>query len=159
MTTTQVHPLASPIPPPVIRTIAWLGYGGLLPFVFLTIATAVDKTNVVFWSQALFSYGSVILTFVGALHWGFALAIPGIPDKQRDAVLIWSVVPALVAWVALMFDGVATGYVLILGFATHYWQDTRLHNDGFLPPWYLPLRFQITVVACLCMGLGTYWGR
>lgn len=105
-TTTEVPGLASPMPPPVIRTIAWLGYGGLLPFVLLTIATAVDKDDAVFWSQALFSYGSVILTFVGALHWGFALAIPGIPDKQRDAVLIWSVVPALVAWVALMFDGV-----------------------------------------------------
>jgi hypothetical protein len=151
--------VASPIPPPVVRTIGWLGYGGLIPFVLLTLATAVDPDHRVFWSQSLFSYGAVILTFVGALHWGFALAIPQIPEKQRDAVLIWSVVPTLVAWVALMFDGVATGYVLVAGFATHYWQDTRLHNDGFLPPWYLPLRFQITVVACVCMGLGTYWGR
>ncbi len=151
--------MSSPIPLPVIKTIAWLGYGGLLPFVLLAAATGLDKDDAFFWSQALFSYGAVILTFVGALHWGFALAIPGIPDKQRNAVLIWSVVPALVAWVALMFDGVATGYVLIIGVATHYWQDTRLHNDGFLPPWYLPLRFQITVVSCICMGLGTYWGR
>ena len=147
------------MPSPVVRTIALLGYGGLVPFVLLTIATALDRENAKFWSDALFSYGSVILTFVGALHWGFALAIAGIPDKQRDAVLIWSVVPALIAWVALLFDGVATGYVLILGFAIHYWQDTRLHNGGFLPPWYLPLRFQITIVACICMSLGTYWGR
>jgi len=145
--------VADPIPPTVVRTIAWLGYSGLLPFLLLAVATGVDKEHWVFWSQALYSYGAVILTFVGALHWGFAMAIPHIPVERRDAVLTWSVVPALVAWIALMFDGQVTGYVLTVGFVLHYWQDTRLNSEGYLPRWYLPLQLRLTAVACICIGL------
>jgi hypothetical protein len=147
--------LTQHIPSPVIRTISWLGYGGLLPFVLLAIASAFEKEGFEFWSQALFSYGAITLTFVGALHWGFALAIPEMPEDRRNAVLIWSVVPALVAWVALLLDGQATGCILIAGFFVHYWQDTRLHNAKFLPLWYLPMRFQLTTVACICLAAGT----
>jgi len=148
--------LASPIPPQVIRTIAWLGNGALLPFVLLAIASVVDKEQQDFWGQALYTYAAVTLAFVGALHWGFAMAIPDIPPTRRNAVLIWSVVPALVAWGALMLDGPEAGIVLVLGFVAHYWQDMRLHQEGYLPPWYLPLRLQLTAVACVCLGLTSY---
>ena len=53
-------------------SMAWLGYGGLLPFVGLAVLMAADAPRQALWSQALVAYGAVILGFVGALHWAFA---------------------------------------------------------------------------------------
>ena len=54
--------LARDLPPHV----AWLGYGGLLPFIALAILMAVDAPRAALWSDALVGYGAVILSFVGA---------------------------------------------------------------------------------------------
>jgi hypothetical protein len=37
------------------------------------------------WVPALLGYGAVILSFVGALHWGFAMTLPDMPLRQRHA--------------------------------------------------------------------------
>ena len=54
-------------PPP--RAVAWLGYGGLLPFVALAAASAAahfSGRNPQAWTAALLAYGAAILSFVGA---------------------------------------------------------------------------------------------
>ncbi|MDD2875189.1 MAG: DUF3429 domain-containing protein [Azoarcus sp.] len=53
------------------RTVAWLGYGGRLPFVLLTVLLGVGVDGADFFREALIGYGAVILSFVGALHWEF----------------------------------------------------------------------------------------
>ncbi len=40
---------------PVPRAVAWLGYGGLVPFVVLAVATLADRQRAPFWSDALFA--------------------------------------------------------------------------------------------------------
>jgi len=45
---------------------------------------------------------------------------------------------------------------LIFGFVAHYWQDRRLDAHAQLPAWYLPLRFRLTAVACLCLAAGSF---
>ena len=84
------------------RTANWLGYGGLIPFLVLTPASLFDAHHAWTWSDALFAYGAVILSFIGALHWGFAMVLPGLDASRRVRTLIWSVVPALIAWPALL---------------------------------------------------------
>ena len=79
----------------------WLGYGGLLPFVGLAVLMAIDAQRQELWSRALIAYGAVILSFVGALHWAFAMVLPGLSSTQRRNRWIWSTVPALLAWPAL----------------------------------------------------------
>jgi Protein of unknown function (DUF3429) len=66
--------LARDLPPHV----AWLGYGGLLPFIGLAVLIGVDAHHATLWSDALVGYGAVILSFVGALHWGFAMSMPAL---------------------------------------------------------------------------------
>lgn len=39
------------------------------------------------------AYGSVILSFVGALHCGFAMLMDRITARKRNAASVWSVVP------------------------------------------------------------------
>jgi len=146
------HALSNILP----RSVAWLGYGGLLPFLFLAPASLLDAHHGPLWSDALFAYGAIILSFVGALHWAFAMLLNELTEKQRTARFVWSVVPALLAWPALLLSPLLSGPLLICGFLTHYWQDRRLDSIAQLPAWYLPLRFRLTTVACLCLAAGSF---
>ena len=136
-------------------TVAWLGYGGLLPFVALALATVgadFRGWDASWWNAALLAYGASILSFVGALHWGFAMTLRTLSDSQRTVAFVWSVVPALLAWVALLAAPGIAVVLLVVGFLTHYVRDHRLASTADLPAWYLPMRLRLTVVACLCLA-------
>ena len=137
--------------------VAWLGYGGLIPFVALAGLAPVDPQHAAAWSRALAAYGAVILSFVGALHWGIAMSAAHLGAALRRRAFIWSVVPALMAWPAAMQAGPLTLLVLVAGFVLHLWQDRRLLVQAQLPGWYWPLRCRLTAVACLCLGLNAWW--
>ena len=96
---------------------AWgLGYGGLIPFVSLAVAVwllgGADRSRVLF---ALVAYGATILSFLGAIHWGLAM---------RDAfgpsvgLLLWGVVPSLLAWLAMLLAPALGLGLLIAGLWT-----------------------------------------
>src|SRR4051812_24318559 len=102
------------------RMVASLGYGGLLPVIALMAASFLDTPRSGAWQQGLLNYGAVILAFVGALHWGFAMGTLPMDGRARSVSFAWSVVPALLA----------------VGFAAHYVQDRRLARHAVLPLWY-----------------------
>ncbi len=138
--------------PPIVN---WLGYGGLLPFVALAVAVWVDSSRSSLWIDILLVYGSVILSFVGALHWGVAMCHSDMSAHQRTHCFVWSVVPALLAWVALLVKyALSPKYacvLLVAGFLIHFWQDRRLVKVVNMPVWYLPLRLRLTLVACVSL--------
>lgn len=137
------------------RIVAWLGYGGLVPFLLLATGSLVDHHHGALWNQALAAYGAIILSFVGALHWGLAMTLQQLSDLQRSAWYAWSVVPALVAWPAMLMSPRIAAPLLVAGFIAHYWQDRRLANQATLPGWYLPLRLRLSTVACVCLIAGS----
>lgn len=137
-------------------SVAWLGYGGLLPFLTLAAASAADVHHRLAWSEVLVAYGAVILSFVGALHWGFAMLGDGLSAAERRGCYLWSVVPALLAWPASWLGAPLACGLLIFGFVLHYLQDRRLVRLLDLPGWYLPLRRRLTAVACLALA-ATAW--
>ena len=132
--------------------VTWLGYGGLIPFVVLALANVFEPTYAITWTRALLGYGAVILSFVGALHWGFAMTHPQLQDRAHHALYLWSVVPSLLGWVALLMVPKAGATLLIAGLLAHYRQDLRLARVINLPGWYLPMRLRLTVLACLCLA-------
>lgn len=152
-------------------SVAWLGYGGLLPFLALAAGSFFSARYSALCQVALILYGAVILSFVGALHWAFAMALPGLSASKRSECFVWSVVPALLALPAATLMavtaqpcgvGVVNGAViaaglLITGFVANYVQDVRLARVATLPTWYLPLRFRLTAVACLCVAAAGDW--
>jgi tellurite resistance protein TehA-like permease len=144
---------------PLPSTVAWLGYGGLIPFVAAAAVAVVGGDYAGFCSYALFAYGAVILSFVGAVHWGFALTCTDLSDQQRNATWAWSVVPALLAWLALLVTPAAAGVILVAGFVAQYLQDRKLSRHHSLPAWYLPLRLRLTSVACACLAAGAFAAR
>ena len=139
--------LSSTLPP---RHVALLGYGGLLPFIALALLLPFSLEYRPLWSVALVTYGAVILSFVGALHWGFAMTVQDLSAEQRRDRFIW----ALVAWAATLLPVFGGCLLLIVGFVAHYWQDRQLFRVISLPDWYLPMRLRLTSVASLCLLLG-----
>ncbi|WP_338819061.1 DUF3429 domain-containing protein [Acidovorax temperans] len=159
MQSTHPTPSSSPALPTALPTsVAWLGYGGLLPFAALAgigwWAPGTPLWGTPLWGTALLAYGAVILSFVGALHWGFAMVLGGLSDRERTHRFVWSVVPSLLAWPAVLLPMAGGAALLIVGFAAHLAQDLRLASRAALPAWYLPLRWRLTVTACVCLALG-----
>ena len=78
------------------------------------------------------------------------MTLRGMSDSQRTAAFVWSILPALVAWLALLAAPVVAVVLLVAGFAIHYWRDVRLAAAAVadLPAWYLPMRLRLTCVAC-----------
>ncbi len=138
----------SRIPP---RLVALLGYGGLLPFLALAALAWLDPPRQARWSGALLEYGAVILAFVGALHWALAMQATTLAQARRAQAYAWSVVPALLGWVALQLVPAAAALLLVAGFGLHLWADRTLAVRMPLPAWYLPLRLRLTAVASLCL--------
>ena len=141
---------------------AWVyGLAGLIPF----IATAVIARGVrpEWFDLAVMvqvTYAAVILSFLGAVHWGTAMTGRGARGDPR-AASTWQrlglgVLPALVGWAAVLvflktvFTGVALG-ILIVGFAGAWLGDRAAVRTGHLPFWYLVLRGVLTLVAILAM--------
>lgn len=143
--------MPTPAPPhPLPPAVAWLGYGGLLPFLLLAAAPWLHAPWAAPALQAQLAYGAVILSFVGALHWGLAMWATALPDSARPARYAWSVLPALLAWVALLLPPLAGVLLLGAGFVLHYAQDLR-HARAAAPAWYLPLRLRLTGIATLSL--------
>jgi hypothetical protein len=128
----------------------WPGVAGLLPFLACALLPLVTGPQ---WhplaQQALVGYGALILTFVGAVHWGIALMAPGHPAAARGHA--WSVVPALWAWLALFPPFIPAIGLLAAGFIVQLAMDCRFAAALRLPAWYLALRLVLTAGVLLSL--------
>lgn len=124
----------------------YLGFSGLLPFLAPPLAMAVTELYFPELAYAQVAYGASILSFLGGARWGFALP-EGSPAKPDWMNLANSVVPSLLAWVALLFrDNITEAAVMVmmgLGISLHY--DLALLPT--YPSWFKALRAILTVVA------------
>ena len=130
--------------------IALLGYGGAIPFMALAGAHLLSlHTPFAAPGAMLVGYGAIILSFVGALHWGSHL---------RDEVIlpahyIWSIVPALIGWLALMAPLMMAALMLIVGLLLCWWVDRAQIKTGRWPAWMGRLRAHLTLLACLSLSM------
>ena len=140
----------------ILRPVRLLGYGGLIPFAAAAAAALLGPTP---WRgmalSALAAYGAVILSFLGAVHWGLALHAP-----PQEAPAAWprlglGVLPALVGWIGLLLPppfGLALLATGLLAVAATETVDARRQ---LLPPGYLPLRWMLSLGAAACLLSGT----
>jgi len=133
-----------------------LGLGGLIPFLAGAVGvwTLPDLTAAIAMTAQL-AYGAVILTFVGAVHWGYAMH----GDELRWGRMVWSVTPALVAWIALLLSPLMTASILFVSFVMAFLTDARAVRSGLFPAWYLGLRKALTlgVLVSLAATLARIW--
>jgi hypothetical protein len=142
-----MNPPPIPYLPPPSDTARLLGHLGLLPFgvgaLLVWVGLAPDLHA--FVTLALSVYAGVIISFLGGIHWGLAMRHSAPPAK----LFIWGVVPALVAWPAVVmppFAGLVVHGVMLL---VCYAVDRRLYPQQGVGAW-LTLRFRLSMVAALC---------
>lgn len=138
------------------RLAVLLGVAGLIPFIGcgLGAITAGDGRGAELY-QALMFYAALILSFLGGVHWGFALdaATPlpeAAPGAQRARLLL-GVLPSLVGWLGLLLTLVvppAVGLaVLIAGYIATTAVEAQGRRRGLVPPGYMVLRWVLSVVV------------
>jgi hypothetical protein len=139
---------AEPLPPGASA----LGYGGLVPFAAAVIGIVLlDGEMRALAARALLAYGAVILSFLGAVHWGLVLARPAADTARR---LLGGVLPALAGWVALLLSTRFGLALLVVAFGGFWLYEHRVLGAGFLPLSYLGLRRDLTLGACALLTLG-----
>ena len=135
---------------PLDKTILWLGYGGLVPFVGLALLMWVVPVRLqAVMALALVSYGAVIASFLGGVHWGTGFLMGEAAPRMQ---FVWGVVPSLLGWVAMLMPARAGLPVLALLLAACYAVDRMTYPAVGLGRW-LPMRLQLTVVAALSCSL------
>lgn len=124
----------------------YLGFSGLLPFLGVPLLMAVTQSYLPEVAYAQVVYGASIVSFLGGARWGFALP-EGSPAQPDWMNLGNSVVPSLLAWLALLCrDNITEGALVVimgLGLALHY--DLTL-LPGY-PGWFKAMRTILTLVA------------
>ncbi|CAK5277194.1 unnamed protein product [Mycena citricolor] len=106
------------------------------------------------------TYGAVMLSFLGALHWGMEFA--GYGGYQGNRRLILGVAPVLFAWPTLALDPTMALCAQWAGFTTLWWADSWATVSGWTPKWYAQYRFYLSILTGVCIigslaGI-TYWG-
>lgn len=133
-----------------------LGYAGLIPFIFFGVAAWFGSTHwQAFSLHALGVYGAVILSFLGAVHWGLFLL-----DRSHRVLgqpaPIWAVIPSVAAWAALLLPTVPGLTVLLLLFALVLWIDRDSLRRFRLPPGYIQLRGYLTLGGTVSLLSGIF---
>jgi Protein of unknown function (DUF3429) len=138
-----------------------LGGAGAFPFTTLAGMIAADMTvpgiDVRF---ALLVYGAIILSFMGGVYWGLAMLVPADPTagalgaRREWAVYGFSVLPGLVAWVALLVPVKAGSWLMAASFAGLLVYDLWRVRAGTAPAWFPHLRVPLTIMAAGSLIVG-----
>lgn len=130
-----------------------LGYLGLLPIIAPTLLLFLDSGHSAIWSHFLITYAAIILSFIGALHWAFAMTINKLSEMDRKLTFIWSVIPSIIAWISLSMNDYFALLLLAIFFILNLIKDKRLAKSVDLPDWYLPLRSNLTYAVTTCLTI------
>ncbi|KAI9741222.1 MAG: hypothetical protein M1834_002938 [Cirrosporium novae-zelandiae] len=150
----------------VPRDALYLGLAGVLPYLATSMSTlylAWDMTHAAESGVGYFfspqtaelllhmlepiqiGYGAVILSFLGAIHWGLEWAkFGGVQSYRRYAT---GVLASAVAWPTILMP---VEYALItqfFAFSFLYYSDARASVHGLAPPWYSMYRFVLTFIV------------
>lgn len=141
------------------RAALLLGLAGLIPFLW-SAATHLSPPLAGWagqWLPPMFlgayvglTYGTVILSFMSGVLWGFATRAEG---REATFAYTLSVIPAL--WVFFMVTDASANSVIYLaaGFVGLLILDTVFLAWGLAPRWWLRLRVMLTVVVLACLAL------
>ena len=141
------------------RAPLFLGLAGLIPFVWGALTVLND--DLATWGlqnigprfigpYVQLFYGSVILSFMSGVLWGFATKAAG---AQAATGYVLSVIPAL--WAFFMTGGGPTGAAtnLIFGFVGLLMLDFAFFRWGLTPRWWMSLRVLLTAIVVACLAI------
>ena len=127
---------------------------GLFPFLFGLIDILLNENNLFFVINLPKYYGSIILTFLGAVYWGIILNDIHknlISDKVKTLIICWSIVPSLWSGLILIFDYNITIIILALCYIIVQIIDEFIIKYFKFPMWYLFLRRSLTIIVIIIL--------
>ena len=125
-----------------------LGLSGLIPFWALAVAKATGWPHAIPPGEVagmLATYGATILSFLGGIRWGVAVAAADQPRVATDYV--FGVTPQLFAWGALVLPDPWRFAVLGVGVLALGPIDRNLVARGLAPDWFGRLRMVLSLGA------------
>lgn len=136
-----------------------LGLAGLIPFLWSAATHLSPALSAAAgqWLSPMFlgayvglTYGTVILSFMSGVLWGFATRTEG-----REAAIAYalSVIPALWAFLMVSDASDTSAIFLAAGFVGLLLLDATFQAWGLAPRWWLRLRVMLTVVTLACLVL------
>jgi len=132
------------------KLIILLSILGLLPFFFGLIDLLFNKDNLFFVINLPKYYGSIILTFLGAVYWGIILNHNHknfTTEKVKTLLIFWSIIPSLWSILILIFSNNITIIILALCFIIVQIIDEFIIKYFKFPIWYLFLRRLLTLIV------------
>ncbi|KAG9239708.1 hypothetical protein BJ875DRAFT_951 [Amylocarpus encephaloides] len=151
----------------VPRESLYIGAAGVLPYAATSLSTvylawdinhaqSTGTNGVLFDPQTAYQllelvsplqigYGAVIISFLGAIHWGLEYAGYGGYHSYRR--YMYGVIGPAIAWPTIFMP---VEYALItqfLAFNFLYFADARATVRGWFPPWYSTYRFVLTFLV------------
>jgi len=163
--------IASDVP----RHILTMGLAGALPYLGTSIstiylarqaglaasglATGVDPSIALSLLESCLhlqvTYGAVLISFAGALHWG--LEIAGYNGRKGYPRLFLGAAPVVFAWSTLALDPVMALVAQWAGYTGLWFADMKATSAGWTPKWYSQYRFYLSVLVGTCI-IGTLAG-
>lgn len=144
---------------PIPRSALILGLAGLIPFVWGALNVAHPPS--LQWDGGLLppmfkgsyvslTYGTVILSFMSGVLWGFATKATG---REAAVGYALSVIPAL--WAFFMVNGQPgdAAVNLAAGFAGLLLLDWSFSRQGLAPDWWMRLRVLLTTIVLVCLAM------
>ncbi|KAF7979620.1 hypothetical protein HWV62_41954 [Athelia sp. TMB] len=106
------------------------------------------------------TYGAVMLSFLGAMHWGMEFAGYGGHKGYRRLAL--GAAPLLIAWPSLGLGSMEALITQWAAFTGLWWADLKVTGLGWTPKWYSQYRFYLSILVGTCiigsLAGTSYWG-
>ncbi len=128
----------------------FIGLLGLFPFFIGLLDLLINKNNLFFVVHLPKYYGSIILTFLGAIYWGSILNIARkslVTEQIKFFIIIWSVTPSILAITILTIKSNFSLLLLSMGFLLCQLVDEICIKLLLFPSWYLLLRRTLTLIV------------
>ena len=131
-----------------IKSPVLLGWAGTIPFLIFSLSIIFGSDFSVFARDAGIIYSALILTFLGAVHWGWMLK-EDLKKFDKLIIWIWGITPSLIAWISLMILIVFNNYkvssvFIVFGFLCALIIDYKIF---YSIKWFVKLRAGLSLVA------------
>ena len=137
-----------------VKIMILIGILGLFPFVLGLVDLWINKNELIFKINLPKYYGAIILTFLGSKYWGIILNlnnIKKISNQLKVSIVIWSILPSIIAITVLIIQSSVSIIILSLGFLSCQIVDELLYNKIDFPYWYIILRRILTLIVLIIL--------